>query len=399
MGNNMRIFHAGWIIDGTGLPAENDCLLTIDGETVSSVNKAYSGHMPSENLTDLTDCTILPGLLDSHTHLTISGSVDSETRNSQITDAYHFAEPRIKKHINDYIRFGVLAVRDGGDFHAHALQYKMSSHSSKDSPLKIYTAGNGWHKKGRYGQLLGMYLEPGKDLARSIRENYKPGIDHIKIVNSGLNSLKSFGRETGPQFSLDELRRAVDAGNELGLKTMVHANGYEPVKVAVLAGCRSIEHGFFMGDENMDRMAEAGTLWVPTIFTMKAYMKYLSGDTTRRDVAEKNLDHQLQQVRKALEYGVTIALGTDSGSPGVFHGSSVVEELKLLMEAGLSIEKAIQCATGNAFKFAADIENGGILGSGSPATFIAVKGSPEELPGSLYDIRGVWIKGEKLQFS
>jgi len=334
MDNNKRIFHAGWIIDGTGRPAENDCIITIDGETVLSVNKPFPGAVPPENMTDLTGCTILPGLFDSHAHLTISGSFDSEIRNSQITDAYPFAEPRIKKHIKDYIKFGVVAVRDGGDFHAHALHYKMNYHSLKDSPVKIYTAGNGWHKKGRYGQLLGMYLEPGKDLAQAIREKYKPGIDHIKVVNSGLNSLESFGRETSSQFSLDELRRAVDAGNELGLKTMVHANGYEPVKTAIRAGCRSIEHGFFMGDENMGKMAETGTVWVPTIFTMKAYMEYLSGDIARRDVAERNLEHQLQQVGKALEYGVTIALGTDSGSPGVFHGPSVVEELKLLMEAG-----------------------------------------------------------------
>jgi imidazolonepropionase-like amidohydrolase len=326
----------------------------------------------------------------------MSGSMETEVRNVQTTDDYSHAKLRIAKHIRDYLKLGVIAVRDGGDFHTHTLRYKNNSLSRDENPFTIYAAGNGWHKKGRYGQLLGMYLEPGKDLARAIKDQIKKGIDHIKVVNSGLNSLDCFGKETAPQFTAEELKRVIAAGNELGLKTMVHANGYKPVKIALEAGCHSIEHGFFMGDENIGRMAETGTVWVPTIYTMKAYMDYLFDDTAKRDVAERNLNHQLEQVRKAVECGVTIALGTDAGSPGVFHGFSVVEELKLLMEGGLSLEMAFECATSNASRLSGNAGKDGAIAPEAPATFIAVKGGPEELPESLNDVRGVWIKGKKV---
>jgi imidazolonepropionase-like amidohydrolase len=86
----------------------------------------------------------------------------------------------------------------------------------------------------------------------------KKGVDHIKIVNSGLNSLSCFAKETKPQFDSAELKAAVRADRQCGLKTMVHANGKMPVKIAVDAGCDSIEHGFFMGVENLHRIADRG---------------------------------------------------------------------------------------------------------------------------------------------
>lgn len=396
MDSNRKIIYVGWIIDGTGRPVYRDRIIETDGEAIFSINKSEPEMDLPEGSIDLSNCTILPGLIDSHTHLSMSGILDPEIRNAQITDEYYTAGSRIEKHIRDYLRFGVVAVRDGGDFHAHALRYKNDLDSGRENPVTIYAAGNGWHKKGRYGQLLGMYLEQGRDLAMAIREDFKPGVDHIKIVNSGLNSLKSFGKETAPQFTAEELKRAIDVGNDMGLKTMVHANGYEPVKLALEAGCHSIEHGFFMGDENIRKMAETGIVWVPTIYTMKAYMEYLPYRSPEYYVAEKNIYHQLEQVGKAIEYGVTIALGTDSGSPGVFHGFSVVEELKMLMEAGLTLEKSVQCGTCNAFKLTGN-GGGGTVTTGAPATFIAVEGRPEDLPGSLHDVLEVWIRGDRFR--
>lgn len=395
MTSENETIRAGWLIDGTGIDAAKDCLIEISNDIISSVTAITHDLEILPEYSDYSGFTILPGLVDNHTHLSMSGSVDPEVRNVHLTADYCYAKQRIEKHVRDYLKFGVVALRDGGDFHAHTLQYKNNFHPGDEKPLNIYAAGNGWHKKGRYGQLLGMHLEPGRDLALAIREDFKPGIDHIKIVNSGLNSLKSFGRETAPQFTVEELKRAVHVESDMRLKTMVHANGYEPVRIALEAGCHSIEHGFFMGDENIRRMADTGIVWVPTIYTMKAYMEYLSDDITKRDVAERNLSHQLEQVRKAVEHGVTIALGTDSGSPGVFHGFSVIEELKLLIEAGLTPERAIQCATFNASKLSCNAEKEGTITAGAPATFLAVKGKPEDLPESLHDVRGVWVKGKR----
>ena len=93
-------------------------------------------------------------------------------------------------------------------------------------------------------------------------------IDHIKIVNSGLNSFAEFGKETLPQFDVEELKKLMSAAKEHNLETMVHANGRRPFQTAVAAGCDSIEHGFFMGNDNLKTMADEAIFWVPTAETM-----------------------------------------------------------------------------------------------------------------------------------
>ena len=386
---------AGWLIDGSGCEAVTGCLLTLSDGKISSVFEITNDLEIPASCLDFSECTILPGIVDSHTHLTISGNLDPEIRNRQITDEYQYAEPRIKKHIKDYLKHGVVVIRDGGDFHAHTLRYKNECHSSDES-LTIFAAGNGLHRKGRYGQLLGMSLDPEKDLAQAILEDTGPGIDHIKVVNSGLNSLREFGRETFPQFTGEELKRAVMAADSLGMKIMVHANGKLPVKLAVESGCHSIEHGFFMGDDNLKRMADKNVIWVPTACTMKAYMEISSPKTPEHHVAEKNLDHQIEQIQKAITYGVKIALGTDAGCPGVFHGMSVMDEFGILIRAGFSIEQAVMCATSNAIQIPNDESNDGTLSQGMPATFVIVNGKPKDLPESLSDVREVWINGRKV---
>ncbi|MGD9158917.1 MAG: amidohydrolase family protein [Desulfobacteraceae bacterium] len=387
---------SGWLVDGSGSTARKDCLINLSEEKIFSVIEITPGtELPSDYI-DFSDCTIIPGLVDSHTHLTISGTLDPETRNTQINDEYHTAELRIKNHIRDYLKHGVVAVRDGGDFHAHALKYKNEFHSLKDTPIAIYTAGNGYHVKGRYGQLLGMYLEPGRELAQAILEDFRQGIDHIKIVNSGVNSLTEFGRETSPQFSKEELKRAVEGAASIDLKIMVHANGKLPVQLAIEAGCHSIEHGYFMGEDNLKRMADNGTIWVPTIIPMKAYMDISDPESLEYKIAEKNMNHQLEQVEKAVEYGVTIALGTDAGSPGVYHGSAIVEEFRLLLRAGLSVEQVVKYTTSNAMQIIDDKTNNGAISEGMPATFVVTKGCPDDLPESLKSIKEVWVKGRKV---
>ncbi|NLD37507.1 MAG: amidohydrolase family protein [Desulfatiglans sp.] len=392
---NMTI-RAGWLIDGSGRPVNKNVLINIAGGIVSSITDFFPDQQPPDKQLDLTDCTIIPALCDSHTHLAISGRIDPEIRENQMAYGYDQAEAMIAGHVRDYIKHGVLTVRDGGDFNAYALKYKNQSSGKKDHHLSIYAAGIGLHVKGRYGQLLGMHITPGRELSQAILEDFRPGMDHVKIVNSGVNSLTEFGKETSSQFTVDELKDAVRAAESIGLKVMVHANGNIPVRGAIEARCHTVEHGFFMGEDNLKRMADKGTIWVPTICTMKAYMDNSDPESGWHKVAEKNLIHQLEQVEMAIEYGVTIALGTDAGSPGVYHGSSVIEELGLLIKAGLSIEEAIKCATSNTMQIINDAPNTGTVSKDNQATFVAVKGKPVDLPGSLKEIRGIWVKGKNI---
>ncbi len=373
---------AGRLIDGSGEPAEKHAVFGIENGVFQLIDFDGTPDASGADTLDLSDCTIIPGLIDSHVHLTMSGVNDPEIRQRQLIAGYAETRPAIERRLAALWSFGAVGVRDGGDHSGHVLKYKQETRSS---PVEVAAAGKAWRAKNRYGKLIGRCPENGRSLKDGI-ESQSHGIDHVKIVQSGLNSLIEFGKETPPQFQPEELRAGVEAAHRLGLKTMIHANGRIPVRTAIEAGCDSIEHGFFMGFDNLERMAEKGVTWVPTAVTMKAYAETPADSRHKRDIARKNLDHQLEQMRFARSAGVTLAIGTDSGSLGVHHGESLIEEFKLFLEAGFSVEQTVACASKNG----ADLMGPAVSGElrdGRPASFIAVPGSPEMLPGSLKSIR------------
>jgi imidazolonepropionase-like amidohydrolase len=344
------------------------------------------------NFVDLIDWTMIPALVDSHVHLSMSGTTVQEVRLQQISLGLHAAAEVISHHIDCHFAAGILAVRDGGDTMGHVLGYKNNHLGVRQSPVRIKAAGRAWHKPDRYGKLIGRALESSDTLEKALgRETEK--IDHVKIVNSGLNSLSEFGKETLPQFDVKELKAAVAAANRRGLKIMVHANGRHPVRIAIEAGCHSIEHGFFMGADNLHRLAQKAVIWVPTAFTMKAYGRFLDRTGEKSDIARRNLDHQLEQLASARRYDVAVAVGTDAGSPGVEHGRAVFEEMKLLVKAGYPIEETVRCATFNGARLLG-LDDMGLLVPQMPATFIAVKGDPSGLPENLNEPKRLYMKGQ-----
>ncbi len=398
---NKSCIHAGWLIDGSGAPFQKEVLIHVQNHTIQSIEPAQNASCKKQShFLDLSGYTLLPRLVDCHVHLFMSGTDNIAARKKQLEAGYEELKSVISDHIYSHLSCGVGAVRDGGDAKGLVQQYQQKrliqnaqgnkqfflAASSPLTGVHVKVAGKAWHQFGRYGQLIGRSPACGETLPNAIcNEVSQPGYtrpDHIKVVNSGVNSLLCFKKETLPQFSLEELTQAVDEARGRQLKVMVHANGRVPVQIAIEAGCQSIEHGFFMGPENLSRMRDRRTVWVPTAFTMRAYAGHLSPSGREADTARRNLSHQMDQIRMAREMGVLVALGTDSGSLGVHHGKSVREELRILIEAGYTIPEAVQCAT----RTGADllgIRDMGTLAPGMPASWIAVKGSPSNLPDSL----------------
>jgi imidazolonepropionase-like amidohydrolase len=111
-------------------------------------------------------------------------------------------------------------------------------------------------------------------------------------------------------------------------------------------------------------------------------------------VARRSVDHQLEQLQRARGLNLIVALGTDSGSPGVDHGCALIEEMKLLMAAGFSLPETIRCASFNGARLTGG--DFGLLAEGRPATFVVVPGAPSELPDSLKRIRSVYVDGEQV---
>ena len=384
----------GWLIDGYGRPALKDRLITIDDGVIRKIAVLRPRDPAAPGTINMSDYTILPALVDSHVHLFMSGTVDLSYRKQQLEAGFDWIKGTIERHLRQHLASGVIAVRDGGDRQAHALRYKATIQLIGSKLPYINAAGSAWHRAGRYGRLIARSPAGGQSLASAIAAD-ELQVDHVKIVNSGLNSLVKFGHATTPQFSADELRGAVDAAGKKGLKVMVHANGSLPVKIAVDSGCHSIEHGFFMGRENLLKMADREIYWIPTAGTMAAFAAHLKKSGQDDSVAQRNLEHQLEQIRLAKRFGVRIAAGTDAGSLGVHHGSSLVEELSLLQQGGLTIEEAICCAGENGAGLIGrrDI---GRLKAGLPATFIAVKGCPLDSIAGLAAVEAMYCNGESV---
>jgi len=386
-----RLIRAGWMIDGSGGRVQKNVLIGIKDRFFQEIRPFPSGEMKPSTFSDLSGCTILPALADAHVHLIMSGTADQDQRKQQLNERFQQVRETISFHLKQLIAHGVLAVRDGGDRKGYTQRYKKSFMDGKESSVCLHVAGKAWHKPGRYGSFVGRALERGTLAAGIMRE--RNDIDHVKIIQSGMNSLRYFGKESPPQFQLNALREAVEAASRLGLKTMVHANGIVPVQIALEAGCSSIEHGFFMGKQNLNFMAEMQVYWVPTTGTMKAFAEHARGREEERLMALRNLEHQMTQMALARRLGVPIALGTDSGSVGVHHGSALIEELQLLLDAGLSIEEAIKCASYNNASLMG-LDQKGLIKKGMQADFIVVKGSPSALPESLKDIFRIHV-GER----
>ncbi len=386
------LVHAGWLIDGTGGPIQTDRRLAIQAGIVQAVFGARSEARSKGDCLDLSACTVLPGLIDSHVHLFMSGTGDRRTREQQLNAGFTEMVPVIQAHLDAHLRCGVVAVRDGGDYGGYALRYQRECKRSDPPGVKVKAAGQAWRQSGRYGRLIGRPPRNGESLAQAIARTPEAG-DHVKIVNAGLNSLKQFGRQTAPQFTASEMGPAVRAAHERGQPVMVHTNGELPTRIAIQAGCDSVEHGYFMGEYNLKQMAEEGTFWVPTALTMRAYAQALQqSDPGAAGIAWQNYRHQLAQMGRAREMGVPLALGTDSGSLGVEHGHAVAGEMEIFLEAGFSISRTVASVCQNGARLLG-LSELGTLEKGKSATFVAVNGPPSALPGSLKAMAALWIDG------
>lgn len=390
MATRPHYLHCGWLIDGSGGPIRQNILLTVTGGVIGDIQPYVPRLVPPRaSLTDLSRCTIVPPFIDCHVHLSLSGSSDRTVRDHFQQAAYPDLASLITCNLRHHFSHGILALRDSGDGSGHVLRYAKETWPDKNHTIILQTVGQALHRTGRYGASFGRPLPSDAVLAELVARETITG-DLVKIINSGPNSLTEFGKTTEPQFRVDELRDIVRLAAEQGKKVMVHANGEVPVRIALDAGCHSIEHGYFMGRENLEKMAAEQVVWVPTLFAMEACRRSLDDG----HVALQNLEHQLEQLSLAKKLGVPVAVGTDAGSPGVQHGASFTEEMKLLLLAGFSLSEALRCASATGVRLLG-IENrlSGRIAKGQAAHFLVADAPPALLPGKLSQLQAIYQHG------
>jgi imidazolonepropionase-like amidohydrolase len=367
---------------------KQEITVVIDNNRIVDVANGYLPAAPSDQLIDLKACTVLPGLIDCHTHITVQLS----------PQAYYedfFQGPvdvalKATVYARVTLEAGFTTVRDVGDSDNISLALRKAINEGTIVGPRIFSSGkaiattgghadptNGYSKRyqGDPGPIDGV-INSADDARKAARQHYKDGVDLIKITASG-GVLSLATSASNAQFTDEELRAIVETARDYGLTVAVHAHGAEAIKRAIRAGVDSIEHGTYMDDEAISLFRERGTVYVPTLLaeywaTEKAKEKGYFSDVVRTKATEVG-PRGLATFAKAYKAGVNIAFGTDSGvSP---HGMNA-HEFSLMVSAGMPPMEAIKAATVNAAKLLRKESDLGSVERGKLADLIAVQGDP-----------------------
>jgi len=350
----------------------------------------------------------MPGLIDCHLHL--GGFViDKPGRpvgQVSFLDMFSFVWDYMRnfaKRRRLAIENGVTTIRSAGDNYPHIIKLRDRIESGKlngprvFAPGPIFTAPGGHpagtiYRRNRYiVEHATRQFNNAEATREEVRKLAEGGVDCIKAIYSRTNPMDL--AQDVPQLDLGVLEALVDEAYRHNLRTMVHTGSPEETRDAVRAGADSIEHGILPGadatefsDDIITMMRENGTYYVPTLAIAGANRK----EFPKLFAAVK------RAVKKLRDSGVSIATGTDSGSPGVVIGKGVHIEMELLVEAGLSPMEAIAAATRNA---AGNLGQGHRLGTieeGKLADIIVVSGNPLEQAGRTGEIEMVIKNGKVL---
>jgi hypothetical protein len=225
---------------------------------------------------------------------------------------------------------GVGYVRDGGDALGVSLRARELAPAYD---ITYRSPAFAIHKLGYYGSIVGRGWRDLTEARGLIAEAKAAGADFIKLMFSGVITFINYGELSCPGLTAAEIAALVEIAHGEGFAVMAHVNGAETVRSAVEAGTDSIEHGYFLDDGCLDAMAEAGTIWVPTVAATHAFI----GRAGFNDAAaRRTVGTQLEMIGKAAARGVLVAAGSDSGAVGVPHGAGTETEYRLLRAAGLT---------------------------------------------------------------
>jgi imidazolonepropionase-like amidohydrolase len=378
--------HCGHFIDVENGKLLGDTTIIVQGGRVQSVSAGNSGGNGSA--IDLSGETCMPGLIDSHTHLT------GETSPTEYSDQFRWnpADYAIRSTVyaRRTLEAGFTTVRNVGDNDYDSVALRNAINQGVIEGPRIFTAGpaigsSGGHADDTNGYRHDLAGNPGpqnsiinspEDAWKAVRLHYKFGADLIKIMPSG-GVLDEGSSVDNAQLTIPEIQAIVAAAHDNGFTVAAHAHGAEGIRRAVIGGVDSIEHGTFMNEEDMKLMKEHGTWYVPTIIAGK-YVEEKANipGYYPAQVAEKaKMVGPIIQATagKAYKAGVKIAFGTDAA---VYPHGQNAKEFKYMVDAGMPPMFVIQAATTHAAQLLKHEKDFGSVSAGKYADVVAVKGNP-----------------------
>lgn len=400
------VLHVGRMVDVAQGEILEQVTITIDGNRIDSVERGYREPDEGQTRIDLRDHTILPGLMDMHTHLTTEVSPQLFTEKFLLESADYAY--RAKVFAERTLLAGFTTVRDVGDQDRNlgAAMRRAIDRRQIHGP-RIYTSGKGLATTGGLAdptnglrhEFMGSPgpvegVVNGPLMAReAVRQRYKDGADLIKINLTG-GAINPSRTSVGPQWKLDELEAVVKTAADYGMTVAAHAHSAEGIKRGVRAGVTSIEHGTLMDQEAVAMMKEKGTAFVPTLTAIKwmsrnAREERETAESIRQELA--NLGEVAEDTfAMAYREGLWIVFGSDAG---VFPHGMNADEFVHMTNAGMPALEAIQSATIEAAKLLRIESTLGSIESGKLADLIGVRGNPEDDISLLKDVSFIMKDG------
>ncbi len=382
------LLHNGLVFDGTGAaPAVADVVME-DGR-VTAVGSSLDG----DESIDCTAKLVTPGVFDCHVHFMVDGDFSPNTHaNAPFSLGFYQAAERMHR----TVRAGITTVRDAGGAdlgvkEARDLGLIPGPRMQVSLTMLSQTGGHGdpWEICGNTMPGMGdphpglpeSIVNGPEEMRRKVRELVRAGADVIKVATSG-GVISPRSNPQHAHFAEDELSMLIQEANAAGRFVMAHAQATDGIKNAIRAGIRSIEHGIYLDDEAIEMMIAAGTYLVPTLMAPMGVIDAAEAGADISDTilskAKSVVDTHRESVRRAIEAGVTVAMGTDSGVTP--HGKNL-RELELMADVGMTPTQVLESSTRIAAELMGISDEVGTLEPGKAADAVIFSGAELDVTG------------------
>src|SRR5690242_4441960 len=373
---------AGKLIDGKSEKPVENALIVIEGDKIASVTAGGTAPAGVE-VVDLSKTTVLPGLIDTHTHVLLQGDITAEEYDAQLLkQSIPYRAILAARNAHIALSHGFTSIRDletEGAMYAD-VDVKTAIASGEVPGPRMQVATRAMTPTGMYPLLgyswelkvpTGVQYVDGVDGARkAVREQAMYGADWIKYYSDRRYHFELDGvLHSMVNFTDEEAKAIVDEAHRIGKKVAAHAIGSDGIAAALRAGVDTIEHGDGLTEVLMDEMVRKGVYWVPTL-TVGLYVAPGRGGNW-----QKMADLQQENFAKAVKKGVKIALGTDAGG---FDWKKVnqAKEFEYYVQYGMTPMQSIRTGTSVAAELLGWSDKAGTVEAGKWADLVAVSGDP-----------------------